>query len=177
MTSLLECNLSAPEVVIEVAIAIAMVIAKTLITRSALIRGHLMCTNRRAQADKQKIARNEGVLVLPSMHLCMCSMLVPSEFSPICKKRSANRLLLHFPGTSCISESAKKLQKLFGSALFVSRVLLKLFGSALSHVLICPFFDVGPGDCWGGFPDAEMAFRLCTFVGAHQAPSYLSGTV
>ena len=119
-----------------------------------LVTGHLTCTNKRAQADEQKIARNEGFLAPPAMHLlCMCSMLVPSEFSHL-RKRSAKKLhFCAFPGICCISESAKKLQK--------------LFGSALSHLIICCFFDFGPGDCSGGPQDAEMAFWLCTFVGAH----------
>ena len=48
---------------------------------SEKLRGHLTCTNKRAQAAEQKIARNESLLALPAMHLlCMCSMLVPSEF-------------------------------------------------------------------------------------------------
>ena len=55
------------------------------------IGGHLMCTNRRAQAAEQKIARNESFLALPAMHLlCLCSMLVPSEFSHL-RKRSAKK--------------------------------------------------------------------------------------
>ena len=42
------------------------------------LRGHLTCTNKRAQAAEQKIARNESFLALPV--LCMCSALVPSGF-------------------------------------------------------------------------------------------------
>ena len=63
----------------------------------------------------------------PAMHLlCMCSMLVPSEFSHL-RKRSAKKVhFCLFPGICRISESAKKLQK--------------LFGSALSHLIICCFF-------------------------------------
>ena len=91
------------------------------------IRGHLTCTNKRAQADEKKIARNESFLALPAMHpLCVCSMLVPSEFSHL-RKRSAKKLhFCAFLGNCCISESAKKLQK--------------FFGSALSHLIICCFF-------------------------------------
>ena len=55
----------------------------------------------------------------------MCSMLVPSEYSHL-QKRSAKKLhFCTFPGNCNISESAKKLQK--------------LFGSALSHLIICCF--------------------------------------
>ena len=44
-------------------------------------------------------------------------MLVPSEFSHL-RKRSAKKLhFCTFPGFPSISESAKNLQKLFGSAL------------------------------------------------------------
>ena len=61
-------------------------------------RGHLTCTNKRAQAAEQKIARNESSLALPAMHLLwMCSVLVPSEFSHL-RKRSAKKIaFLHFP--------------------------------------------------------------------------------
>ena len=92
-----------------------------------LLRGHLTCTNKPAQAAEQKIARNESILALPAMPLlCMCSMLVPSEFSHL-RKRSAKKLHFGiFLGNCRISESAKKLQK--------------LFGSALSHLIICCFF-------------------------------------
>ena len=119
-----------------------------------VLSGHLTCTNKRAQAAEQKIARNESFLALPAMHpLCVCSMLVPSEFSHL-RKRSAKKLhFCTFLGNCRISESAKKLQK--------------LFGSALSHLIICCFSDFGSGDCSGGAQDAEMAFWLCTFVGAH----------
>ena len=49
-----------------------------------------------------------------------------------------------------MSESAKKLQK--------------LFGRALSHLMIRFFvFNFGFGDCSGGPQDAEMALRLCTY--------------
>ena len=94
---------------------------------NALLRGHLTCTNKCAQAAEQKIARDESFLALPAMHLlCMCSMLVPSEFSHL-RKRSAKKLhFCTFLGNCSISESAKKLQK--------------LFGSALSHLIICCLF-------------------------------------
>ena len=78
----------------------------------------LTCTNRRAQTEEQKIARNEGFLVPPTVHLlCMCSLLVPSEFliCENCPRR--NCIFCNFPGICCISESAKESQKLFGSAL------------------------------------------------------------
>ena len=53
--------------------------------------GHLTCTNKRAHADEHKLARNEGLLVLPAMHLlCLCSMLVPSVFSHL-RKRYAKK--------------------------------------------------------------------------------------
>ena len=79
------------------------------------------------------------------MHLlCMCSMLVPSEFSHL-RKLSAKKMHVRtFLGNCRISESAKKLQK--------------LFGSAPSHLRICCFFDFGPGDCSGGLQDAEIAY-------------------
>ena len=101
------------------------------------LRGHLTCTDNRAQADEQKIARNEGSLALPAMHLlCMCSMVVSSEFSHL-RKRSAKKLhFCTFPGFPSISESTKKLQK--------------LFGSALSHLRICHLFVFCSGDCSGG---------------------------
>ena len=57
-------------------------------------RVHLTCTNKRAQADEQKIARNERLLALPAIPLlCMCSMMAPSEFSHL-RKRSVKKL--HF---------------------------------------------------------------------------------
>ena len=46
-----------------------------------------------------------------------------------------------FPGNCCISETAEKLQK--------------LFGSALSRLIICYCWDLGPGVCPGDLPDAE----------------------
>ena len=76
----------------------------------ANIRGHLTCTNKRAQADEQKIARNERLLAPPAMHLLfMCSKLVPSEF-PICENGPRKKVhFCAFPGICCISESAKTL--------------------------------------------------------------------
>ena len=81
--------------------------------------GHLTCTNKRAQAAEQKIARNESFLALPAMHLlCMCSVLFPSEFSHL-RKRSARKLhFCTFLGNCRISESAKKLQKTFRQCTF-----------------------------------------------------------
>ena len=56
-------------------------------------------------------------LALPAMHLlCMCLMLVPSEFS-FARLYAKNLQFWNFPGIPCISESAKKLQKPFGRAL------------------------------------------------------------
>ena len=94
--------------------------------RGTQLRGHLTCANKRAQADAQKLARNEGFLALPTMHLlCMCSMLVPSEFSHLRRRSAHNVHFCTFPGICCITESVKKL--------------LKLFGSALSHLKSCLF--------------------------------------
>ena len=53
------------------------------------------------------------------MHLlCMCSMLVPSEFSSL-RKRSAKKLhFCTFLGNCCISESAKKVAETFWQCTF-----------------------------------------------------------
>ena len=60
----------------------------------------------------------KGVLALPAMRLlCMCSMLVPSEFAHSRKRDAKNLHFGTFPGSSCISESAKKLQTVFSNAL------------------------------------------------------------
>ena len=84
-----------------------------------IVRGHLTCTNKRTQADEQKIARNEGLLGLPPSHLlCMFSMLAPSELSHLRKWSAKKEHFGTFPGMCCISESAKKLQKLFGTFSF-----------------------------------------------------------
>ena len=104
--------------------------------------GQLTYTNKRVQADEHKIARNEGFLAPPTFHLlCTCSLLLTSEFSHL-RKRSAEKLhFCAFPGICSISESAKKLQK--------------LFGSALSHLIKCYCWDFGPGVCSGSPQDAE----------------------
>ena len=61
-------------------------------------RGRLTCTNKRAQADEQKMARNEGFLAPPSLHLlCICSMSVPSEFSRLQKRPRKKTASLQFP--------------------------------------------------------------------------------
>ena len=80
--------------------------------------------------------------------LCMCSMLGPKcvfSFAKAIRKMHFGT----FPGSCHISESAKTLQE--------------LFGSALSH----SFSYFALGDCSGGPQGAEMALWLCTFVGAH----------
>ena len=77
-------------------------------------RGHLTCTNKRAQAAEQKIARNKSFLAPPAMHLlCMCSMLVPREFSHL-RKRSAKKLrfctwkLPHFREREKVAETFRQ---------------------------------------------------------------------
>ena len=69
-----------------------------------------------AQADGQKIARNNGSLALSAMHLLrMCSMLVPSEFSHFAKTAREKKLCFcSFPEISCISESEKNHRALQG---------------------------------------------------------------
>ena len=64
-------------------------------------------------------------LALSTVHLpCSCPCLVTNEFSHL-RKRSAGKLhFCVFPGIRSMSESAKRLQKLFGSAL--SHLLLLL---------------------------------------------------
>ena len=63
-----------------------------------VFRGHLTCTNKRAQADEQKITRNERFLALPAMHLlCMCSMLVKSYVFSFAKTVREKTAFLHFP--------------------------------------------------------------------------------
>ena len=129
-----------------------------------------MCTNKRAQANQQEIEKNGGFLVPPAMRLlCMCSMLVPSELSHLlggsaqkvhCWERVRGKsALLHFlPGICCISESAKKLQK--------------LFGRALSHLIVRHCLDMGLGDWSGGPQDVENGLPVVHIIGTHLAPSY-----
>ena len=107
------------------------------ITTPEGIRWHLTCTNKDAQADEQNIARNERFLALPAMHLlCVCSMLVPSEF-PNLRKRSGKKL----PFCTCPAILRGKVTE--------------IFGSALSYLIIRFCLDFGPGDCSGGPQGAE----------------------
>ena len=86
---------------------------------AAIIRGHLTCTNKRAQAAEQKIARNESFLALPAMHLlCVCSMLVPSTFSHLRKWFAKKILFCIFLGYCRISESAKGVAETFRQCTF-----------------------------------------------------------
>ena len=103
----------------------------------------------------RKIARNEGIFsVARDAPTLPVFNVGPKSVFSFAKTVHENCVLWHFPGICCISESTKKLQK--------------LSGSALSHSIIRRLkknwvWAIGP-------QDAEMAFRLCTFVGAHLAP-------
>ena len=112
-----------------------------------LFSGQLRYTNKRAQADEHKIARDEGFLAPPTFHLLfMCSLLLTSEFSHL-RKRSAEKLhFCAFPGICTTSESAKKLQK--------------LFGSALSHLMKWYCWDFGLGVCSGSPQDAKSGLPI-----------------
>ena len=118
----------------------------------AFIRGSLTCTNKLAQADEQKIARNEGFLALPAMHQLLHVFNVGPKwvfsFSKIVRENITFSLswnFLHFREREEVAESFRQCTFSFGSS---------------------SLFDFGSGDCSGGPQDAEMAFQLCTFVGA-----------
>ena len=104
------------------------------------VRGHLTCTNKRAQADEQEIARKEGfssaACHAPTLHVLNVG---PSEF-PICDFREHEKVA-------------------------------ELFGSVLSHLLIRRFLILVWVIAQEASKTLKMAFRLCTFVGAHEAPS------
>ena len=86
----------------------------------------------------------------------MCSLLLTSESSHL-RKRSAEKLhFCAFPGICSISESAKKLQKLFGSAL-----------SHLIVVVVVVVVVVVREFAQEALKTAKTAFPLCTCVGAH----------
>ena len=71
----------------------------------------------------------------------MCSLLVPSVLSHSWKRSAKKLHYCTFTGIRCMSESAKKLQK--------------LFGSALSHLISHRRLDFGLGDSSRGPQDAE----------------------
>ena len=107
------------------------------------------CTSRWAENSKEweffSAARHA-----PTLHVFSVGPKWVFSFAKTVREKIALPTLL---GNCRISESAKKLQK--------------LFGSALSHLIISCFFDFGSGDCSGGPQEIEMAFCLCTFGGAH----------
>ena len=65
---------------------------------STVISEQLMSTNKRAQADERKITRNEGFSAPPTLHLlCMCSLLLTSEFFPFAKTVRGKVAIFRFP--------------------------------------------------------------------------------
>ena len=85
----------------------------------SFLRGHLTCTNKRAQADEQKIARNEGFLAPPAMHLlCMCSKLVPRCVSPFAKTVRAKIAFLRFPWNLLHVREREKVAETFRQCTF-----------------------------------------------------------
>ena len=132
-------------------------------------RGQLTCTNKRAQADEQKIARNGVCLAPPAMHLlCKCSMLVRNELSHL---RGPRKNGIFAPSLEFLVHCRAFLRFLWSSLFIVERAkkLQKLIGSALPHLIIRCRFDSGSiviAQKAGKM--LKMAFQLCTFVGAHQ---------
>ena len=94
-----------------------------------------MCSKKHAYADEQKIARSEGSFAPPAMQGPFARVQCWSQvsFSHLQKASAKKMHVCTFLGICSTSENAKKLQK--------------LFGSALSHLIICLFFDFAPGDC------------------------------
>ena len=70
--------------------------------------------------DEQKVARNEGFVAPPAMHLlCTCSMWVPSEFSHL-RKRSAKKFaFLRFPWTMLYFRDREKSCRKFSTVHFL----------------------------------------------------------
>ena len=86
------------------------------------------------------------------MHLlCMCSMLVPSEFSHLQKQFAKKWHFCTFPGISCISESAKN----FGEAL---RQCTFSFDNRHFLILAWVIAQEAPRR-WNGLPVVHICWR------------------
>ena len=95
---------------------ITLILSHGVICHTAAISGQLTCTNKRAQVDEHKIARNEGFWVPPTVHLlCMCSLLVTSEFSHL-RKQSAEKIHFVLPLEFAACQIARKSCRNFSAA-------------------------------------------------------------
>ena len=91
------------------------------------------------------MARNGSFLALPAMPLfCMCSMLVPSEFSLICENSPRKNCVLHFPWKSQHFREREKVAETFRQCTFsfdnllFFLILVRVIAQEASKTLKCP---------------------------------------
>ena len=96
-----------------------------------LLSGQLTYTNKRAQADEHLIARNEGFLAPPTFHLlCVCSLLLTSEFFPFATTVRGKVAFLCFPWNLQHFREREKVAETFRQCTFsLDKVLLLGFWS------------------------------------------------